>query len=78
MIEVTQQQQQQQCVYGASQVALVVKNLPANAGDVRDTGLIPGLGRPSGGGTAGKVIMAFLLVYTKSCLRGLAVQAGYV
>ena len=24
--------------------ALVVKNLPANAGDVRDLGLIPGLG----------------------------------
>ena len=29
----------------ASQVALVVKNPPANAGDVRTTGLIPGLGR---------------------------------
>ena len=29
----------------ASQVAPVVKNLPANTGDVRDTGLIPGLGR---------------------------------
>ena len=28
----------------------VVKNLPANAGDVRDAGLIPGLGRFSGGG----------------------------
>ena len=27
--------------YGASQVALVVKNLPANAGDLRDMGLIP-------------------------------------
>ena len=25
----------------ASQVALVVKNLPANAGDIRDAGLIP-------------------------------------
>ena len=33
-----------------SQVALVVKNLPANAGDVRSAGLIPGLGRSSGGG----------------------------
>ena len=33
----------------ASQVALVVKNLPANAGDVRDTGLIPELGRSPGG-----------------------------
>ena len=28
-----------------SQVALMVKNPPTNAGDVRDTGLIPGLGR---------------------------------
>ena len=27
------------------QVALVVKNLPANAGDLRDLGSIPGLGR---------------------------------
>ena len=26
-------------------MALVVKNLPANAGDVRDVGLIPGPGR---------------------------------
>ena len=37
---------------GAPQMVLVVKNLPANAraGDVRDTGLIPGLGRTPGGG----------------------------
>ena len=34
----------------ASQVALVVKNPPANAGDVRDTGLIPGWGRSPGEG----------------------------
>ena len=34
----------------ASQVATVVKNPPANAGDVRDAGLIPGLGRSPGGG----------------------------
>ena len=27
---------------GASQVALVVKNPPAKAGDIRDVGLIPG------------------------------------
>ena len=31
-------------------MALVVKNPPANAGDVRDVGLIPGLGRSPGGG----------------------------
>ena len=29
-------------------VALVVKNLPANAGDIRDMGLISGLGRSPG------------------------------
>ena len=34
----------------ASYVALVVKKLPANAGDERDAGLIPGLGRSLGGG----------------------------
>ena len=28
----------------------MVKNLPAYAGDVRDSGLIPGLGRSLGGG----------------------------
>ena len=32
----------------ASQVALEVKNLPANTGDIRDVGLIPGPGRSSG------------------------------
>ena len=35
---------------GASQKALAVKNLPANAGDVRDADLIPGFGRSPGGG----------------------------
>ena len=34
----------------ASQVALVVKNLPAYAGDVRDVGSIPGMKRSLGGG----------------------------
>ena len=31
-------------------VALVVKNLPANTGELRDTGSMPGLGRSPGGG----------------------------
>ena len=35
---------------GASQAALVVKNPPANAGDVRNADLIPGLERSPGGG----------------------------
>ena len=34
----------------SSKVALVVKNLPANAGNTRDAGSIPGLGRSPGGG----------------------------
>ena len=36
----------------ASQVALVVKNLPAKAGHVRDTGSVPGSGRSPGVGMA--------------------------
>ena len=41
------------CMYTylwASQVVLVVKNPPANAGDFRDAGLIPGWERSPGGG----------------------------
>ena len=33
-----------------SQVALVVKNPPANARDIRDVGSVPGSGRSLGGG----------------------------
>ena len=36
--------------FRASQVALVVKNLPANLREIRDLGLIPGLGGSPGGG----------------------------
>ena len=42
---------EQLCVQlGASPVALVVQNLPANAGDAGDVGLIPGSRRSPGGG----------------------------
>ena len=34
----------------ASQVVLVVKNLPANAGGVREAGSVPGLGKCPGEG----------------------------
>ena len=37
-------------VIGASQMALVVKNPPVNAGNIRDMDLTPGLGRSPGGG----------------------------
>ena len=36
--------------YLSSQAMLVVKNLLANAGDIKDVGLIPGLGRSPGEG----------------------------
>ena len=37
-------------VLKAPQVALVVRNLPAKAGDLRDSGSIPGSRRSPGGG----------------------------
>ena len=37
-------------VIWASDLVLVVKNLPTSAGDIRDMGLIPGSGRSPGGG----------------------------
>ena len=37
-------------VIGASQVVLLVKNLPTNAEDARDVGSIPGLGKSPGVG----------------------------
>ena len=37
-------------LYWASQEALLVKNRPANAGDIKDVGSIPGSGRSTGGG----------------------------
>ena len=39
-------------VFGASQVALVTKNLLAGAEDVRDVGSIPGSGKLPGEGMA--------------------------
>ena len=44
----------------ASQVVLVVKNLPTDAGDIRDAGSIPGLGRiPEGGYATHSSILAW-------------------
>ena len=45
---------------GASPVVLVVKFTPANTGDVRDTGLIPGLGSSPGGGYGNPFQYSFL------------------
>ena len=38
----------------------MVKNLPANAGDIRDAGLISGSGRSSGGGHGSPLQCSFL------------------
>ena len=40
--------------------ALAVKNPPANAGDLRDMGLIPGSGRSLGGGHGNPLQYSFL------------------
>ena len=45
---------------GASQVALVVKNLPGNAGDVRDVDSTPELERSPGGGHSNPLQYSFL------------------
>ena len=42
------------------QVVLVVKNLPANAGDARDAGLILGSGRSPGGGNDNPLQCSYL------------------
>ena len=47
-------------VVRVSQVALVVKNPPANAGDARNVGLIPGLRRSPGEGNGNPLQYAFL------------------
>ena len=47
-------------VLGASQVVLVVKNPPANAGDVRDVGSTPGSGRAPGGGHGSSLLYSCL------------------
>ena len=44
----------------ASQVVLVIKNLPANAGDTEDEGLIPGSGRFPGGGYGNPLLYSCL------------------
>ena len=54
------------CVMWASQVALVVKNLPANAGDTKRGGLIPGSGRsPEEGHATHSSILAWRIPWTE-------------
>ena len=56
----------------ASQVALVVKNPLANAGDIRDADSIPGSGRSPGGGMAThSSMLARRIPWTEEPCRGL-------
>ena len=57
------------CFNGAFQVVLVVKNPPANAGDIRDTCSIPASGRSPGEGNGS------LLLY--SCLENPMVRGAW-
>ena len=45
---------------GASQVALAVKNLPANTGGLRDVSLVPEWGRSPGGGNGNPLQYSYL------------------
>ena len=53
-------------------VSLAVKNLPANAGDVREAGSIPGWGRSPGGGNGNLLQYSWL-----ENLHGQKSLAGY-
>ena len=50
-------------------MALVVKNLPANAGGTGDTGLIPGLGRSPGAGNGNPLSISQFLNTHCQCLH---------
>ena len=52
-------------MYWAFQLALVIKNSPANAGNVRDAGSIPGPGRSPGGGHGNPSILAWRIPWTE-------------
>ena len=54
----------------ASQVVLVVKSLPASAGDLRDAGLICGLGRSPGGGHSNPLQCSCLEFHGERSLAG--------
>ena len=47
----------------------MIKNLLANAGDVRDVNLIPGLGRPPGVGNGDPLLYSFFF-YTYFLIEG--------
>ena len=62
----------------ASQVALVVKNSPTNAGDIRDAGSIPESGRSLEESMAThSSILAYIIPWTEEPGRVQSMGAGY-
>ena len=57
-------------VYGTSQVVLVVKNAPANTGDIKDAKLIPGLARSPGAGHGNPFQYSCLCLHGQTSLAG--------
>ena len=75
-----------------SQVVLMVRNLTANAGDVRETGSISGLGKSPGGGYGNQLQYSCLekptdrgawwatvhrVTKSQTCLRRLSMHSKY-
>ena len=59
-------------------MALVVKNLPANAGDMREMGYYQPLGRPlEGGMAAGSRILAWRIPWTEESLGSQSDATGH-
>ena len=50
MLNLTKSTRKLRLLLVGAKMVLVVKNLPANAGDIGDAGSVPGLGRSPGGG----------------------------
>ena len=63
---------------GVSQMVLVVKTLPTNAGDVRDTGSIPGSGRSPGGGHGKPLLCSWASLVAQTVKNLPAMQETWV
>ena len=60
-------------IFGASQVELVVKNPPANTGDIREVGSVSGLGGSPGKEKPGRLL--FIGLHSQTLLKQLRMHA---
>ena len=65
-------------ITGAPKVALVVKNLPANAEDVRDVGSVPGSGKSPGGGIGNPLQYSWASLVAQVVKNPLAMKETWV